>query len=550
MLAGVLLSLTICLLGALRSARGRLLDVNVRYRGLLERSGLCNVDDFMHLPAVIIGGHRNRHTAHLMLGDGPGAFRAFLKRELYSYWRDYFGSLWAGLGWRSRSSREGRVLQELHAAGIPCPEFIATGEDSHGRAFLLVRELEGTQELRQVLREQPGSDRRDLGRRLGHLLAQLHDCGYSHADLYSKHVHVHPERRTLHLLDWQRAQRRRRLGWRCRLNDLAALDATLTEDLATPRDRLACLRAYLRASRAETTWTLASARAYIRARVHRLLRKRHVREAREAPMAIGIQNLIWLDGEALCLTREFLDALGGQVPAWLRPAAPARGPWNRRTRETISVAGIPAAVLSRDWTSRPFQWLWCRLRGRPFTAPEMRQAACLFRLQRYGIVTPRVLAVGQRHLRPWRSESFLLTEPVPYEAGLTERLVSLSEQGDGHPSYRRLLREAGRVLGRLHESGCYLPARGETDFDSPFGIAVEADGTPVIAVRSLAELRLHRRPRQSRAWTDLNALYLRFSSGLVSRTDALRFLLAYLGFPRPSAAARSKVRDWLRRRAA
>src|SRR5207302_730262 len=195
------------------------------------------------------------------------------KREQATYWRDYVSSLWAGLGWASRSSREGRMLQALRAAGLPCPEFMAAGEDDRGRAFLLVRELEATQELRQVLR-QPGVPRRPLARRLGQLLASLHDAGFCHADLYSKHVHV---------------------------------------------------------DRAGRGGCLAPALAYVRAQAARLLLKRHVREARQAPMAVGVQNLVWLDGEALCVTREFLESVGGQVPKWLLPAHWPRGAPTRRT---------------------------------------------------------------------------------------------------------------------------------------------------------------------------------------------------------------------------
>src|SRR5438128_2067931 len=252
MQASVRLSLTARVLGWLRIpfARGRRpLEINPRYRPLLDRLGLREVDDFLRLQAVIVCGHRHRHTAHLTLGAGETAVRAFLKREQATYWRDYVSSLWAGLGWVSRSSREGRMLQALQAAGFPCPEFIAAGEDDRGRAFLLVRELEGTEELRQILRE-PGGHRRSLARRLGRLLASVHDAGFWHADLYSKHVHVHPTQGTIHFLDWQRAQCRRRLGCQRRLSDLASLDATLADELATPRERLACLRAYLRACQA------------------------------------------------------------------------------------------------------------------------------------------------------------------------------------------------------------------------------------------------------------------------------------------------------------
>src|SRR5581483_24511 len=197
--------------------------------------------------------------------------------------------------------------------------------------------------------------------------------------------------------------------------------------------------------------------------------------------------------------------------------------------------------------SRPWRWLWCKLRGRPLTAPEMRQAACLFRLQRYGVPTPRLLAVGQRFQRPWRSESFLLTEPLPSHAGLAETLLHLNWQANGAEEYRRLLRQAGLVLRGLHESGGYLPVHAGGDLARPFGI-VPADGREQVLVRSVAELRLHRRSRRRRAWVDLQALYVRFSTGLISRTDALRFLLAYLEMKTLDAAGRQQLRDWLGRR--
>src|SRR5947209_5957643 len=146
MLVGALLILIVFLLGVLRFslARGsRALDVNPRYGALLNDQGLRTVDDFMRLQAVIVCGHRHRHTAEITLGAGPTAVRAYLKREQLTYWRDYFSSVWAGLGWGSRSCREGRMLRALEAANFPCPEFIACGEDDRGRAFLLVRALEG-----------------------------------------------------------------------------------------------------------------------------------------------------------------------------------------------------------------------------------------------------------------------------------------------------------------------------------------------------------------------------------------------------------------------
>ena len=73
-------------------------------------------------------------------------------------------------------------------------------------------------------------------------------------------------------------------------------------------------------------------------------------------------------------------------------------------------------LLVRRWCDRPLAWLWCVLRRRPLLSPELREAGTLFRRQKHGQVAPRVLAFGQRRPRPWRTESFLLTESeAPHE---------------------------------------------------------------------------------------------------------------------------------------
>src|SRR5262249_17231311 len=63
-------------------------------------------------------------------------------------------------------------------------------------------------------------------------------------------------------------------------------------------------------------------------------------------------------------------------------------------------------------------WLWNAFRKQPLQTPEARQAGMLFRQQRHGLAVPRLLAFGQRRLRPWRTESFLLTEVPPSQPPL------------------------------------------------------------------------------------------------------------------------------------
>jgi hypothetical protein len=55
-------------------------------------------------------------------------------------------------------------------------------------------------------------------------------------------------------------------------------------------------------------------------------------------------------------------------------------------------------------------WLGSLIWPRPLVTPEVREAGVLFRRQRLGQPTPRLLAFGQRRRSGGRTESFLLTE--------------------------------------------------------------------------------------------------------------------------------------------
>src|SRR5205807_933169 len=110
---------------------------------------------------------------------------------------------------------------------------------------------------------------RALAARLCEALAAVHAAGVTHPDLYAKHVLVGAA--GVCFLDWARARRRWVLGWERRWRDLAALDATLADDLASPRERLACLRAYLRRQVGRRVPGLAVAARAVRRHARRLL---------------------------------------------------------------------------------------------------------------------------------------------------------------------------------------------------------------------------------------------------------------------------------------
>jgi tRNA A-37 threonylcarbamoyl transferase component Bud32 len=392
-------------------------ETNPRYRTLLEQAGLTAPEHFLALPAVIVSGHPDRHVARVTVGTGPSAVAGFLKREHRIPWRDRFTNAWAGFGFVSKSSREAFLLHALQQTGIGCPEWIAVGEDGRGRAFLLVKEIAGAMDLRLLCGAEMarGRKRRWLARQLGQALARMHEAGFNHPDLYAKHVLVDPGSGQICFLDWQRSRYRRRVGWAERCWDLAALDATLTDNLATPRERLVCLHAYLRhvherGGTALSRPPLADLLRQIQGRVRRLLPKRSVQAVRCEVLPAPPQLLLWLDGEALCVTQDFWDELRGEVPDWLPLRSAAPGLWERTTRDEVELPGNRHGLLVRRWRHQPLAWLWAALRGKRPASPELRQAAAIFHRQRQGVEAPRLLAFGQRRAFPWRTESFLLTE--------------------------------------------------------------------------------------------------------------------------------------------
>jgi tRNA A-37 threonylcarbamoyl transferase component Bud32 len=479
-------------------------QINPKYQDFLRRHGLVSAGQFLRLPAVVISGHADRHVAQVTLGSGPDGVAAFLKREHRVSWKDRLAGAWAGFGLVSRSYREARVLQELARAGLPCPEWIAAGEDHCGRAFLLVRELTGFLDLRLFLehmRSATPAERYQLARRLGEAVARVHAAGFNHPDLYAKHVLVDPDTGDVRILDWQRSRRPRSVSRRQRWRDLAALHASLADQLARPRERLVCLLAYLRAGR----WTphareVRRALRAIRRQAEVLLRRRHVREQHQTPLGTGTQNLIWLDGEGLSVTREFFAALRGEVPGWLRDAPPPGS--GAATSSRIDLPGGGTGLLLHRRAFRPLGRLWDWLGRSQPRSPELRQAGLLFRLQRYGLRTPCLLAVGQRQ-RGAHLESLLLVEPpqtVPLAAWL-----ATAPAGD-----RRLLfRECCVMLRRLHEAHCHFAAAAD---GCPLGVEVRPGEGPAVVLATVEGVAPRRRLSRALVRRDFTVLRREFAA--------------------------------------
>jgi tRNA A-37 threonylcarbamoyl transferase component Bud32 len=489
--------------------------INPRYRQSLHQQGLDQATAFLRLPGVILSGHPDRHVLRLDSG-------AILKKEHRVPWRDRLVNAWAGYGWVSKSSREAATLEKIARAGLPGPKPLAHGEGTR-QAFLMLRDEPGLIDLRVYLQEHP-DEQLSVARALGHQLARLHAAGFEHGDLYCKHVLVGPGPRFC-FLDWQRAHQWKKLPWARRRRDLACLDATCPASVASKRVRLACLGAYCE-HLTGPPWQKCAAE--VRRLSLRLQSKPRIRAMQCLPLPSGAQNLIWLDGEALCVTQVFYEEFRGHIPECLRYRYAAR---NSLEHSRLPLGPGRIADLARRTAHGLGRWLvsW---RGR-LTAPEVQLAARLFRLERYQVPCPKLLAFGQRQ-RPWGQESLLLTETPPIEQTLFQALARC-------PSPRQRgawLRQAGALVRKLHEAGHCLGSEA-------------AAFARICAVyqKRLVLTRVDRLDRKKELWLTLarRDLPRLLDHNRPSRGDALRFYLGYLGARRLPAQGRELARWVLKR---
>jgi len=497
--AGGFRGLLAALRGLVRAGRGRpwhspFLTVHPAYAGLLQAAGLSCVEDFLALPGTVVSGHPDRQVSRVTLGSGPEAVTAFLKQEHRVPWKERLLSALSGFGPASKSVREALTLQSLPAGAAAVPEWIAAGEAADGRAVLLLRELPGAIDLRRFLdghRTAPLAWRRRFTRRLAGALARLHARGFAHGDLYANHVLLVPESDTIHLVDWQRCFSRRPPSLRQRWGDLAALAATLAPELASPRERLVFLRAYLgQSGHVDDPGTMRRALAGIGSIEKGLNRRRHVRAKRLPPLAAGAQSLTCLDGEALQVTAAYRALWPAFPPAWL--TAP-----DFSGERTVDLPDGSHGVLK------------CHRRRPEYgvISPERVEMSLLYRLERYGIEAPQVLAVGDRRLDSGEVVSFLLTRS-PVAAGL--------QPADSAA--------AGAFLARLHDAGCFF--RGE-----PLGLAwrTRPGEAPRLVLTRADGLVIRRWFRSFWKRRDLRCLFRAVCGKGGSRADWSALLAGYRG---------------------
>jgi len=479
--------------------------VHPGWRHRLSGWNLTDPDRLTALAGVRVTGHRDRHVRRTHLGpaNAVSGVCAFLKVETRVRWGQKWKAWRDGLGFVSLSQREARLLNSLERERLPGPGWIAFGRDSRGRDFLLVAEKQGTADLGVFLSEEAnGWRRRRAAIKLGRAMARLHAAGFSHQDLYAKHILVDVETGEPTLLDWQRSRRVVELPRDARLRDLAALHATVGEALAGRRERHLLLRAYLREARRragclwggfamrreesydpgeftreERKWLLrpdleSNAAELVFAEANRLLRRRHVREKRLGSGRADGLNWIPLAGEEIMVTSSW-------PPEQSRAGKPQRDRVEAAIREAMEAAEECGSFTGKLWLDGDREAF---IRGRMERATEgdaplwhseeCREAGLYHQLEKHAVPGPKVLAVGRSTAGPGKSATFVMVEGAANSVPLP---AWFRVGAGGTPATEAVLAGTGRVLARVHGARCLL-TRGADSFSTRSGDHIGQDG--------------------------------------------------------------------------
>ncbi len=388
-------------LSVVRPSRGYAV-IHPRYRTWLAKQNLATAEDFLALRGDILSGHHDRHVVRVELKTRI----VYLKREHRVSGRIRRRNRRAGFGMVSRSVREAKVLERLSALSRPGPQWIAYGEDGRGRAFLLVDDLAGCEELRLTAAgEQDPLRRREIAEEIGVAIAGLHVAKIDTPDLAAKHIFLRRDTADVTVIDWPSA-RFGPVSHASRVDALAQLDASLTDALASPRERLRMLRAYLRNLKGMPpfkVWARQIQKASEPLKLRGSIRDQHC-----DPAIAASQRLVWLaPAEAVCVTPALAEVW--PQPAITIPYYPLSGePIRAGDKQHVLAPDGKTAILLRWRTTAPLSRLKSWLRDRCWRSPGALFAKQIFRRQRLGQPTPTLLAFGQRLTSPITAESFAL----------------------------------------------------------------------------------------------------------------------------------------------
>jgi len=200
--------------------------------------------------------------------------------------KHYFAKLHNGVGWKEiikyllqlrlpvlGAQNEWRAIQRLEQLGIKTMRLLGYGKRGWNPArlqsFVITEELANTLSLEKFCCDWPMSPpsyalKRALITKVAEIARTLHEHGINHRDFYICHFlldisagveRIDPRHLNLYLIDLHRMQIRRRIPWRWRVKDIAALYFSSMHIGLTSRDLLRFIRVYrnkpLRASLSE-----------------------------------------------------------------------------------------------------------------------------------------------------------------------------------------------------------------------------------------------------------------------------------------------------------
>ena len=237
------------------------------YRDTLSACGLDRVESVLDwIDGDVVAWSRTTDTLRIACPRGGPGF--FLKRYYYPTWRHRLRGTFRGTFFnRHRAHAEFTLLDTMRQLGIPAVRPICYGARRVGRfvaaSFLITEEVPGAQNLttfaadvRAGRRELRPAVRRAMVRELAARVAQMHNVGFSHGQLYWRNILFRfgaagdPE---FFFLD---ARPRRGRRWFARRSERYLYELGHAAASAIPfvsrADRLLFLKAYMRQRRLET----------------------------------------------------------------------------------------------------------------------------------------------------------------------------------------------------------------------------------------------------------------------------------------------------------
>jgi tRNA A-37 threonylcarbamoyl transferase component Bud32 len=223
-------------------------------RALLQENGIVGFSDFLsHPPGETVSSHRTRNVTRVDLKDKTGARTVFLKRFGPMHLKDALKDMLLLRRVRTKALVEFEMLNAFRDAGLAVPVPIACGERhvlSRDRSsFLMTERLREGKPLDEALVElKDAARRRRLIAGLAGFVRGMHDAGFTHADLFARHLFVTEASDgswSVAVIDLQRAGHGSSVSPARRGRDLAAFMLSLPPDAASARERRDFLLKYL-----------------------------------------------------------------------------------------------------------------------------------------------------------------------------------------------------------------------------------------------------------------------------------------------------------------